>query len=171
MSKDSDMNRRKFMEIGIYTISGTIAAVSGVALARFGVGPSFEKEVSKWIEIDARDLEDAGGNFARVVLEWEQKDGWLTTNAKSLAYVKKVSANEVVAINATCSHLGCIVTWKDENNIFQCPCHDGRYDAEGRVISGPPPRPLRRHKTKIEDGRILLATETVPYGGDTHERV
>ena len=59
MSKDSDMNRRKFMEIGIYTISGTIAAVSGVALARFGVGPSFEKEVSKWIEIDARDLEAA----------------------------------------------------------------------------------------------------------------
>lgn len=171
MGKESDLNRRKFMEIGIYTITGTIAAVSSVALARFAVGRSFEKETSKWIEIDARDLEDTDGNYTRVVLEWSQKDGWLTTNARSLAYVKKVSASEVVAINATCSHLGCVVTWKDEDKIFQCPCHNGRYDAEGRVVSGPPPRPLRRHKTKIEDGRILLATETVPYGGDAHERV
>jgi hypothetical protein len=32
MGNESDLNRRKFMEIGIYTITGTIAAVSGVAL-------------------------------------------------------------------------------------------------------------------------------------------
>ena len=44
MEKKSDVNRRKFMEIGIYTITGTIAAVSGVALARFAVGTSFEKK-------------------------------------------------------------------------------------------------------------------------------
>ena len=37
------MNRRKFMEIGIYTISGTMAAVSGAALARFALGPSFDR--------------------------------------------------------------------------------------------------------------------------------
>lgn len=171
IAKDADVTRRKFMEIGIYGITGTITVVSGVALARFAVGPSFEKEESKWIEIDAQDLDRAGQNFTQVVLEWEKKDGWLTAKAKSLAYVKQVSANEVVAINATCSHLGCIVTWKDEQKIFQCPCHNGRYDAQGRVISGPPPKPLRRHKAKIEDGRILLATETVPYGGNTHEPV
>jgi hypothetical protein len=34
MSNESDMHRRKFMEIGIYTISGTIAALSAVVLAR-----------------------------------------------------------------------------------------------------------------------------------------
>jgi len=39
------------------------------------------------------------------------------------------------------------------------------------VISGPPPAPLKRHKTKIEDGKIFLATETVPFGGGKSENV
>jgi Rieske Fe-S protein len=162
MEKESDINRRKFMEIGIYTITGTIAAVSGVALARFAVQ-------SKWIELNPEDVQEAAEGFARVVLEYEQKDGWLTATTRSLAYVKQVKKDEVIAVSAACSHLGCIVTWDEEKKIFQCPCHDGRYDMEGRVISGPPPGPLKRHKTKIEDGKIFLATETVPYGGDSHE--
>jgi len=169
VEKETDLNRRKFMEIGIYTITGTIAAVSSVALARFAVGPSFNKEKSRWIELDLEDVQDAVEGFARVVLEYDQKDGWLTSTAKSLVYVKRVNHDEVIAISAACTHLGCIVTWDEAQKIFKCPCHDGRYDMEGRVISGPPPRPLKRHKTKIEDGKIFLATETVPYGGDSHE--
>ncbi len=170
MEKESDLNRRKFMEIGIYTITGAITAVSGVALARFAVGTSFAKKKSKWIELDSEEIQDADEGFARVVLEYEQKDGWLTATTRSLVYVKRVKGDEVVAISASCSHLGCIVTWDEEQKIFKCPCHDGKYDVEGRVISGPPPGPLRRHKTKIEDGTILLATDTMPYGGDPHER-
>ncbi len=171
MSSESDMDRRKFMEVGIYAITGAITVVSGVALTGFAVGPSFRKEKAKWIEIELDDAGGRGTGFSRVVLEYEKKDGWLTASARTLAYVKRIKEDEVVAINATCTHLGCIVTWKEDQNIFQCPCHDALYDPEGQVISGPPPRPLRRHKTKIEDGRILLATETVPYGGDAHERV
>ncbi len=82
VEKETDLNRRKFMEIGIYTITGTIAAVSSVALARFAVGPSFNKEKSRWIELDFEDVQDAVEGFARVVLEYDQKDGWLTSTAK-----------------------------------------------------------------------------------------
>ena len=171
MDKESNLNRRKFMEIGIYSITGGIAAVSSVALARFAVGSSFNKKNSKWIEVELDDNTEENEGFARVVLEYEQKDGWITTNAKSLAYVKRVKEDEVIAISATCTHLGCIVTWDEEKKYFKCPCHDGRYDGEGRVISGPPPKPLRRHKTKIEDGKILLATTTVTFGGDANGRV
>lgn len=157
------------MEIGIYTITGTIAAVSGVALARFAVGSSFDKTKSIWIELSSEDVQDAAEGFARVVLEYEQKDGWLAATTRSLAYVKQPKEGQVIAISATCSHLGCIVTWDEEQKIFKCPCHNGRYDAQGRVISGPPPRPLKRHRTKMEDGKIFLATETTPYGGDSPE--
>ena len=171
MGKEYDLNRRKFMEVGIYAITGAITVVSGIALTRFSVGLSFRKEKAKWIEVELDDSGEGNTGFSRVVLEYEKKDGWLTASARSLAYVKRVKEDEVIAISAGCTHLGCIVTWDEEQQIFKCPSHDGRYDAEGKVISGPPSRPLRRHKTKIEDGRILLATETVPYGGDTHERV
>ncbi len=169
MGKESELDRRKFLEVGIFAISGTIAAVSSVALARFAVGPSFRKEKSKWIEVELEDAQDDNPGFTRVVLEYETKDGWLTSNARTLAYVKRVNNDEVIAISAGCTHLGCIVTWKEDQNIFKCPCHDGRYDADGKVISGPPAAPLKRHKTKIEDGKIFLATETVPFGGGKSE--
>src|SRR5210317_1905113 len=114
MEKKSDINRRKFMEIGIYTITGTIAAVSGVALTRFAVGSSFDKTKSIWIALNAEDVQEAAQGFAWVVLEYEQKDGWLTATNRSLAYVKQVKEDEAIAISAGCTHLGCIVTWDEE---------------------------------------------------------
>lgn len=171
MGKKSELNRRKFLEVGIFAISGAITAVSTVALARFTIGPSFDKEKSKWIEVDLEDVQDDNPGFTRVVLEYETKDGWLINRSKTLAYVKKINGNQVIAVSAGCTHLGCIVTWDEDSEIFKCPCHNGRYDEEGRVVGGPPPAPLRRHKTKIEDGKIYLATETVPFGSDKSESV
>ncbi len=171
MGKESELNRRKFLEVGIFAITGSIVTVSSVALARFAIGPSFRKEKSKWIEIELEDVSDENPDFTRVVLEYETKDGWLINRARTLAYVQRTKEGEVIAISAGCTHLGCIVTWDENQRIFKCPCHDGRYDEEGRVISGPPPAPLKRHETKIEDGKIFLATETVPYGGDDSESV
>ena len=171
MGKESDLDRRKFMEIGIYTITGTIAAVSSAGLASFAVGPSFKKKKSKWIEVELEDAPNESGGYERIVLEYQTKDGWLTKYERTLAYVKRTKEDEVIAISAGCTHLGCIVTWDVDKKIFKCPCHDGRYDTDGKVISGPPPAPLRRHKTKVEDGRIFLATETVPFGGNKSESV
>ncbi len=71
MGKESELDRRKFLEVGIFAISGTIAAVSSVALARFAVGPSFRKEKSKWIEVKLEDAQDDNPGFTRVVLEYE----------------------------------------------------------------------------------------------------
>jgi hypothetical protein len=38
----------------------------------------------------------------------KKKDGWLTTSARSLADVKRLKEDEVIAISAACSHLGYI---------------------------------------------------------------
>ena len=154
------------MEIGIYAISGTIAAASTVALGVFAVGPSFMKEKSKWIGISSDEVPVDATGFTRVVLEYENKDGWLTSTERALAYVKRIKENEIIAISAGCTHLGCIVTWDETQNKFKCPCHDGNYDSDGNVVSGPPPAPLKRHKTKFEDGQILISTETISYEGN-----
>jgi Rieske Fe-S protein len=167
MGNESEINRRKFMEVGIYTIGGTIAAASSVVLTTFAVGPSFKNEKAKWIEVELETGADKEAGFERVVLEYETKDGWLTSTERTLAYAKRTKEGEVIAISAGCTHLGCIVTWNEDEKIFQCPCHDGRYDADGKVIAGPPPAPLNRHKTKVEDEKIYVSTETVPYGGDS----
>jgi Rieske Fe-S protein len=45
-------------------------------------------------------------------------------------------------VNAVCPHLGCLVELGEEGG-FICPCHDSRFDAEGRVLSGPATQPLQ----------------------------
>ena len=82
MGKESELNRRKFLEVGIFAITGSIVTVSSVALGRFAVGPSFRKEKSKWIEIELEDVSDETPDFTRVVLEYETKDGWLINRYK-----------------------------------------------------------------------------------------
>ena len=56
---------------------------------------------------------------------------------------------EYVAISTRCAHLGCPVRFVEAAGNFICPCHGGVYDFEGKVIGGPPVRPLDRFQTRV----------------------
>jgi cytochrome b6-f complex iron-sulfur subunit len=45
------------------------------------------------------------------------------------------------AVSSVCTHLGCNVRYVTDDG-FACPCHGSRFDRDGRVVSGPAPRPL-----------------------------
>jgi cytochrome b6-f complex iron-sulfur subunit len=60
------------------------------------------------------------------------------------------------ALSLVCTHLGCTVVWNPEKREFHCPCHDGLFDADGRVLSGPPPSPLERLKVKINGENVVV---------------
>lgn len=51
---------------------------------------------------------------------------------------------ELHAFNAICTHLDCTVQYKSDTSQIWCACHNGTYDLQGNVVSGPPPRPLER---------------------------
>jgi Rieske Fe-S protein len=51
------------------------------------------------------------------------------------------------------------VTWRDEEEIYVCPCHDGLFDISGEVVGGPPPRPLDQYENKVEDGVLFIRLE------------
>ena len=55
-----------------------------------------------------------------------------------------------------CTHLGCEVRWKQATESYDCPCHEGRFDAEGRVVAGPPGLPLRALEVRVVGDRIVL---------------
>lgn len=44
--------------------------------------------------------------------------------------------------SATCTHLGCIVSWNRAERSWDCPCHGSRFDPFGRVLTGPAVRDL-----------------------------
>ena len=67
----------------------------------------------------------------------------------------RLSETELVAFSQKCTHLSCAVIPKPDQGIFHCPCHEGIFDLRtGRVVAGPPPRPLPRIALEIHDGAI-----------------
>jgi Rieske Fe-S protein len=83
-------------------------------------------------------------------------DGWKVTSEKSTAWVVKSASNQVTAFGPQCTHLGCAIRWDDAKSEFLCPCHNSVFDAQGKVVSGPAPRPLDRYETKVEGKQLMI---------------
>ncbi len=57
----------------------------------------------------------------------------------------RVDSERFVAFSQSCTHLGCPVHFQAESRRLYCPCHEGFFSSDdGRVLAGPPPRPLPR---------------------------
>ncbi len=60
-----------------------------------------------------------------------------------------------VAYSGKCPHLGCGYKWRKirklPREIFLCPCHISIYDASGKVLDGPAPRPLDPVPIRVSD--------------------
>ncbi len=65
-------------------------------------------------------------------------------SVRGVPFVLLASGSGATALSLVCTHARCIVKWTDAEKRFLCPCHRGAFDADGRVLSGPPPAPLRR---------------------------
>jgi cytochrome b6-f complex iron-sulfur subunit len=66
------------------------------------------------------------------------------------------SGGTVVALSLVCTHLGCLVEWNRETRLLECPCHRGAFDTQGRVRSGPPPKPLRQYDVEVRGDRVFV---------------
>jgi nitrite reductase/ring-hydroxylating ferredoxin subunit len=57
----------------------------------------------------------------------------------------RVAEDRFEAYSQKCTHLSCAVYFEAARGTLECPCHNGRFAvADGRVLAGPPPRPLPR---------------------------
>lgn len=50
--------------------------------------------------------------------------------------------DEVRAVSAVCTHMGCLVGWNPIDRTWDCPCHGSRFAEDGRVVHGPATEPL-----------------------------
>jgi cytochrome b6-f complex iron-sulfur subunit len=60
------------------------------------------------------------------------------------------------ALDAVCTHLGCIVFWNEQRQVIACPCHEAYFNTNGAVISGPPPSPLETYRVQVEGDQIYV---------------
>lgn len=69
----------------------------------------------------------------------------------------RTDADTFVAYSQKCTHLSCAVYYAPARRRLECPCHEGYFAVDsGRVLQGPPPRPLPRIVLR-RDGDTILA--------------
>ncbi len=150
------LSRRKFLK----SIVGAIASAVGVTIATPLIGyflsPAWKK--SDKLPVAIARIRDIPVNIPTYATYEERfKDGWYTTTLSKGAWIVNRGNNDVTVFDPRCTHLHCPYYWDKDAKIFQCPCHDGKFDIEGNVISGPPPRPLDKIHINIIEDTIFIA--------------
>ena len=123
---DAPVTRRDYLRI-LVTISGGLA-LGAVAVA-VGI---FPKRTGTAGALKIADRIDPG-NLVEFVYP----------NPGDRAIAMRLPDGRLVGFSSICTHLSCAVLWRPGQGELVCPCHEGRFDdATGRVLGGPPPRPL-----------------------------
>ena len=111
--------------------------------ARFNADPSVKqflktgadtaKQMVKGkLELPKRKIEDLDHDDATITRINGQRTG-----------VYKDENGTIYAVDTTCRHMGCEVSWNSGDRTWDCPCHGSRYSYDGEVIEGPAKKPLK----------------------------
>lgn len=149
--------RRSFYVAGIYGLWTVISAALGIPALIYLFFPPKARKDEEWVEAgDVTKL--APDSPVEMVFRRNRVDGWKVLSEKGTAWVVKHSDNSVTAFGPQCTHLGCAYHWDDRKDQFLCPCHNSLFAMDGKVISGPAPRPLDRYATKLQGRKLLLGS-------------
>ena len=132
-------------------IGGTVAVILGGAI----LSPLFGRREENWLTAATlTDLPD--DRPTPVTIRIAREDGYNQVIERRTVFLVRTGDADVTALDSTCTHLGCRVSWDAEAQLLRCPCHGGVYDSTGAVKSGPPPAPLTRLTTRIEGDQVLV---------------
>lgn len=68
------------------------------------------------------------------------------------------------ALYTVCPHLGCLYSWRAEDNRFQCPCHNSQFSRQGEWLDGPAPRGLDQFAVTVVEGEVVVNTSSRTLG-------
>jgi len=147
--------RRRALVLLVNTAVAAIGGALSALLGVFALKPAAAASRDRWIRAGA--LADLEPSVPAVrVLVVPRVDGWYRERARETVFLVWDGDRTIRALSATCTHLGCRVSWDVDEQLIRCPCHGGIYDREGVVKSGPPPAPLSRLTTKVDGDQILV---------------
>ena len=134
-------SRRKFLVSALGLIGAAFAGVAAYPVFRYLSPPAMDKERGR-VTISRAQIGVGQAYFF-------QFQG-------HPAVVLQRTAGVFVAFSAICTHLGCIIKWLPEKEEFLCPCHAGRYATDGKVLGGPPPKPLPTIPLALSGENLLV---------------
>lgn len=158
MTDEHEVKRRDFVNIIVAAFTVLVGLIVGIPAIGYLISPA--RKVSQdeaWIplgRLDGYPLDlPTLFSYTRTKI-----NGWEKTVSSFGAYVWRSGSgsSDVVVYSNMCTHLSCRVTWKDDSSVYLCPCHDGRFNKEGQIVTGPPPQPLYQYETKVEEGTLFI---------------
>jgi len=157
MPDPHQVSRRDFIKGTAAVIGGLIGALIGIPSVAYLLSPAMKSDVETDAVIALGPMENYPiGVPTRFDFTQTKVNGWERTATNYGLYVVRKSEREVRVFSDVCTHLGCRVSWHADQEHYISPCHDGHFDILGKVISGPPPRPLDEFVTKIEGGELFV---------------
>lgn len=153
-----DPTRRRFLSVCAGTLSTIVAAAIAAPLAGMFLAPLFVKRKELWIQLGS--LKDVKPDVpSKFTYSYVKMDGWFEKTVYGSAYVVADGLGGRIVLSNICSHLGCGVRWDLDKKAFLCPCHNGVFGRDGRVVSGPPPKPLAKLKSRVINDHIEILIE------------
>ncbi len=156
MSDSPHIDRRQFVNVVLTFLGTLMGTIVGLPAIGYLISPATRvQKKDDWIPLGSLDKYPVGAptmfSFNRTTV-----NGWEKTVNSYGAYVVRFSPDQLRVFSNMCTHLSCRVSWKEEVKEYVCPCHDGRFDIQGKVTAGPPPASLHEYGTKIEAGNLFI---------------
>lgn len=144
-------NRRHFLfstiALGWLAFSGAVVAM-GASVLRFAF-PNVLFEPPQTFNAGPPDQYAEGA----VSVRWKQEHGiWVVREG-----------NQIYALAAYCTHLGCTPNWQENDRKFKCPCHGSGFHVSGIHFEGPAPRPLERCGIALTPEGNLIVDKSKRY--------
>ena len=92
--------------------------------------------------------------------EMEKDSGRIVKFGNKPVILLRTADDKLRAFSATCTHLDCTVQYRKDYGLIWCACHNGKYDLNGRNVSGPPPRPLDEYRVVVQGEEVLISKKS-----------
>jgi len=158
-------SRRSFLGVLLGLGAFFVGALLSVPLIRFALFPLLRRttELKNSTVGDLSAFSSLSEPVMRTI-QIEQVDGWRKAVSEKAVYVTKDGRGQLLVLTSICPHLGCPINWSPDRAQFVCPCHRGAFDADGRLVSGPPPRGMDALEWEVRAGRLFVRWQDFKIG-------
>ncbi len=152
MADKSKVTRRRFID-GLLAVTGIGAfCAAGYPIIAF-IFPPEQAEADNVSKTVMETGELGKGDYK--IFEFNRKPAIIVRTGSD-----SKSAESYRAMSAVCPHLNCTVQYEKASGQILCACHNGRFNLQGQVVSGPPPSALKQFTVDIRNEKIIVSVES-----------
>lgn len=148
-----EVTRRRFFTVLLNGLAALVGAALAVPAVAYILSPARRVSKAAWAFLG--NVEEFPLNQPKLThFAAPGTAAWMRDPMHRAVYVVNRGEGQFTVYDVHCTHLGCPVQYNAAVQRYFSPCHGGVFDFEGRILAGPPPRPLDRYEVKVDGGKV-----------------